>query len=119
VIKSYELRHGTVKSGTVGIKYHVLLTTYETVTTGRGDFGVFSNVPRWEVLVVDEGQRRKRTSLYPRSSLYSSTVKSDASLLFKKLNDLSTVHRVIMTGVGLFVVKAYGVAQICADPIEQ
>lgn len=60
VIKNYELRHRVVETGTVGIKYHVLITTYETITSAKGDFTpVFKNVPRWEVLVVDEGQRRK------------------------------------------------------------
>jgi hypothetical protein len=39
--------------------------------------------PSLKVLVVDEGQR----------------LKNDSSLLFKKLNELNTVHRVIMTGV--------------------
>ncbi|KAJ7630765.1 SNF2 family DNA-dependent ATPase [Roridomyces roridus] len=84
VIKKYELRHGTKKRGFIEAKYHVLVTTYETLL-GR-DFGtVFKNQPRWEVLVVDEGQR----------------LKSDSSLLFKKLNELNTLHRVIMTGTPL------------------
>jgi chromodomain-helicase-DNA-binding protein 4 len=39
--------------------FHVLVTTYETITNTR-DFGaVFKKQPRWEVLVVDEGQRCK------------------------------------------------------------
>lgn len=37
-----------------GLKAHVVLTTYDTVT--GADFSLFSSVPRWETLVVDEGQ---------------------------------------------------------------
>lgn len=29
------------------------------------------------------------------------SVKSDSSLLFKKLNEMNSAHRIIMTGVGL------------------
>ena len=36
---------------------HVILTTYDVIT--GGDFSIFRNIPRWEMLVVDEGQRRK------------------------------------------------------------
>ena len=36
---------------------HVLLTTYEVVT--GADFCLMSGVPRWEALIVDEGQRRE------------------------------------------------------------
>lgn len=58
VIKKYELYHAQPASGTTGAKYHVLVTTYETVTNPK-EFGViFKNTPRWELLVVDEGQRR-------------------------------------------------------------
>jgi len=35
-----------------------------------------------------------------KAGAYSSIVKSDSSLLFKKLNELNICHRVIMTGVG-------------------
>ncbi|KIY63755.1 hypothetical protein CYLTODRAFT_425826 [Cylindrobasidium torrendii FP15055 ss-10] len=85
VIKKYELRHSHPAAGTTGAKYHVLVTTYEAITNAK-DFGtVFKSTPRWEVLVVDEGQR----------------LKSDASLLFRKLNELNTCHRVIMTGTPL------------------
>ena len=59
IIKEYELQHASPAPGTTGAKYHVLVTTYETVT-GQKDFqSVFKKNPRWEVLVVDEGQRRK------------------------------------------------------------
>ncbi|KAI0673358.1 hypothetical protein C8Q78DRAFT_968243 [Trametes maxima] len=85
IIKKYELFHAHPASGTTGAKYHVLVTTYETVTNVK-EFGpVFKNTPRWEVLVVDEGQR----------------LKSDASLIFKRLKELNSFHRVIMTGTPL------------------
>ena len=58
VIKRYELRHPTKIQGTTGSKFHVLVTTYDTITSK--DFNsVIRNIPRWEMLVVDEGQRRK------------------------------------------------------------
>ncbi|KIJ68216.1 hypothetical protein HYDPIDRAFT_82781 [Hydnomerulius pinastri MD-312] len=85
VVIKYELFHNTTKKSTSEPKYHVLVTTYETVTNPKDFATVFKNTPRWEVLVVDEGQR----------------LKSDASLLFKKLNELNTMHRVIMTGTPL------------------
>ncbi|KAI6047780.1 P-loop containing nucleoside triphosphate hydrolase protein [Pisolithus marmoratus] len=84
VVIQYELFHGSTKHGAVNPKYHVLVTTYETVTNNR-DFFVFRNIPRWEALVVDEGQR----------------LKSDTNLLFRKLNELNVMHRVIMTGTPL------------------
>ncbi|KZS89284.1 hypothetical protein SISNIDRAFT_489259 [Sistotremastrum niveocremeum HHB9708] len=46
---------------------------------------VFGNVPRWECLIVDEGQR----------------LKSDSSLIFKTLSSLNSEHRIIMTGTPL------------------
>ncbi len=58
VIKRYELTHSTKIQGTTGAKFHVLVTTYDTITSK--DFNpVIKSVPRWEVLIVDEGQRRK------------------------------------------------------------
>ncbi|KAJ4485941.1 SNF2 family DNA-dependent ATPase [Lentinula aciculospora] len=85
VVKRFELSHSKVAKGTTGSKFHVLVTTYEAVVNPK-DFGsVFKSQPRWEVLVIDEGQR----------------LKSDSSLLFRKLNELSTGHRVIMTGTPL------------------
>ncbi|KAI0068286.1 hypothetical protein BV25DRAFT_1987089 [Artomyces pyxidatus] len=83
VVKRYELNHTTKVAGTTGSKFHVLVTTYDTITSK--DLPVFKNVPRWEVLVVDEGQR----------------LKSDTSLLFRKLNELKIMHRIIMTGTPL------------------
>ncbi|KAK0478320.1 SNF2 family DNA-dependent ATPase [Armillaria novae-zelandiae] len=82
VIKNYELKHQTREAGTTGAKFHVLVTTYEGLL-GQKDFTpVFKNQPRWEVLVIDE-------------------VKSDKSLLFRKLNELNSIHRIIMTGTPL------------------
>jgi SNF2 family DNA or RNA helicase len=58
VIKRYELRHLTKIQGTTGSKFHVLITTYDIITSK--DFNtVIKSVPRWEALIVDEGQRRK------------------------------------------------------------
>jgi chromodomain-helicase-DNA-binding protein 4 len=58
VIKRYELRHLTKIQGTTGSKFHVLITTYDTITSK--DFStVIKSISRWEVLVVDEGQRRE------------------------------------------------------------
>ena len=63
IIKEYELHHSYVEPGTTGAKYHVLIATYEAVT-GAKDFNVvFKRTPRWEVLVVDEGQRRALSCL--------------------------------------------------------
>ncbi|EIW64252.1 uncharacterized protein TRAVEDRAFT_158327 [Trametes versicolor FP-101664 SS1] len=85
IIKKYELFHNNPASGTTGAKYHVLVTTYETVTNAKEFTPVFKSVPRWEALVVDEGQR----------------LKSDASLIFKRLKELNSFHRIIMTGTPL------------------
>lgn len=58
IIKQYELWHSEKTPKTTGAKYHVLVTTFETITNAK-EFGpVFKQTPRWEVLVVDEGQRR-------------------------------------------------------------
>lgn len=59
IIQQYELYHDHVAPGTTGLKYHVLVTTYETLTGPKNFSTVFKPVPRWEVLVVDEGQRCK------------------------------------------------------------
>lgn len=58
VIKKFELFHKNHLPTDTPAKFHVLVTTYENIT-GR-DFGtVFKKQDRWEVLVVDEGQRRE------------------------------------------------------------
>ncbi|KAK7012398.1 chromatin remodeling complex subunit [Favolaschia claudopus] len=84
LIKKYELSHSSTRPGFTNAKFHVLVTTYETLY-GKDFTPVFKGEPRWEVLIVDEGQR----------------LKSDASLLFRKLNELNTLHRIIMTGTPL------------------
>lgn len=58
VIREYELSHVHTAKGKTGLKYHVLVTTYDTITSAKDSAGVFKGVPRWECLVVDEGQRR-------------------------------------------------------------
>jgi chromodomain-helicase-DNA-binding protein 4 len=58
IVRRYELAHDETEAGYTKLKCHVLITTYETITNSR-DFGpVFKQVPRWEALIVDEGQRR-------------------------------------------------------------
>ncbi|KAF9076104.1 hypothetical protein BDP27DRAFT_1313905 [Rhodocollybia butyracea] len=85
IVKRFELRHAYPAKDTTGAKFHVLVTTYEALINPK-DFGtIFKSEPRWEVLVIDEGQR----------------LKNDNSLLFRKLNELTTGHRIIMTGTPL------------------
>ncbi|TFK77267.1 hypothetical protein BDN72DRAFT_35406 [Pluteus cervinus] len=85
IIKRYELHHEHPSSGNTHAKFHVLVATYETLLNAKDFAPVFKNQPRWEVLIVDEGQR----------------LKNDSSLLFKKLNELNSIHRIIMTGTPL------------------
>ena len=66
VIKKYELEHPVVSSGTTGAKYHILVSTYEAVTKSKEFSAVFKKNPRWEVLVVDEGQRCELRVCVPR-----------------------------------------------------
>lgn len=49
VIKDFELFHETVTSDKTKAKFHVLVTTYETLTGARDFTTVFKNQPRWEV----------------------------------------------------------------------
>ncbi|KAF8519115.1 P-loop containing nucleoside triphosphate hydrolase protein [Hysterangium stoloniferum] len=84
IIRQYELYHDSVTSGCTNLKFNVLVTTYETLI-GKDFSTVFKRVPRWELLIVDEGQR----------------LKSDSSLLFKRLNELNALHRILMTGTPL------------------
>ncbi|TFK30824.1 hypothetical protein FA15DRAFT_608326 [Coprinopsis marcescibilis] len=85
ILKEFELFHKKPPSGYTDAKFHVLVTTYEGIINPKDFSAVFKHQPRWEVLVVDEGQR----------------LKSDSSLLFRKLNELNSGHRVIMTGTPL------------------
>lgn len=104
VIKRYELYHQHPQKGTTGAKYHVLVTTYEMITNAKEFMPVFRSTPRWEILVVDEGQRRESlrelTIANKNSDPRVMSVKNDSSLIFRKLKELTTIHRVIMTGVG-------------------
>lgn len=59
VIKKFELNHDKKQQNTTGAKYHVLVTTYEALLNPKDFTSVLKNQPRWEVLVIDEGQRRK------------------------------------------------------------
>ena len=64
VIKQFELYHKKPSRGYTNAKFHVMVTTYEAVVHPK-DFGaVFKKQPRWEVLVVDEGQRCKWPCLW-------------------------------------------------------
>ncbi|KAG1726935.1 SNF2 family N-terminal domain-containing protein [Suillus lakei] len=56
-------------------KYRAMATAYETLINPKDFNSAFKSIPRWEVIAVDEGRRS----------------------LFKKLNELNTIHRVILT----------------------
>ncbi|KAL1408199.1 hypothetical protein Q8F55_005004 [Vanrija albida] len=83
VVSQYELYHMGAQNKAAGLKAHVVLTTYDMIT--GNDFAVFSRMPRWEVVIVDEGQR----------------LKSNSSLIFNRLKTLNSVHRVLLTGTPL------------------
>jgi len=57
VLKKFELKHVRSEPGTTGAKFHVLVTTYDCLNNPKDFSTVFKAQPRWEVLVVDEGQR--------------------------------------------------------------
>ncbi|WVQ83032.1 hypothetical protein IAT38_005170 [Cryptococcus sp. DSM 104549] len=83
VISKYELYHKGMQGKAAGLKAHVVLTTYDMIT--GSEFKVFAGIPRWEVLCIDEGQR----------------LKSDESLIFKKLKGLNCAQRILLTGTPL------------------
>ncbi|OWZ62862.1 hypothetical protein AYX15_05060 [Cryptococcus neoformans] len=83
IISKYELFHKGLQGKPVGLKAHIVLTTYDMITSS--EFRVFSAIPRWEVLCVDEGQR----------------LKSDNSKIFNDLKTLNSVHRILLTGTPL------------------
>ncbi|KAF8634457.1 hypothetical protein AX15_000900 [Amanita polypyramis BW_CC] len=85
IIREFELHHEKVPRGFSNAKFHVLVVTYEALLNKAEFSPVFKSEPRWEVLVIDEGQR----------------LKNDTSMLFKKLNELKSGHRIIMTGTPL------------------
>lgn len=63
ILKRFELTHSHFnKRKTTGAKYHVLVTTFEMIINKTEFNPVFKKTPRWEILVVDEGQRRKCSS---------------------------------------------------------
>ena len=61
------------------LKTHVVLATYEAL---QGNGAVFRRVPRWDCLVVDEGQRLKG---------------GKASQLYSVIDTLRIGHRVILS----------------------
>jgi chromodomain-helicase-DNA-binding protein 4 len=69
VVREFELNHARVQKGTTGAKFHVLVTTYETLITPKELTAVFKRTPRWEVLIVDEGQRCKSSGSFMISNL--------------------------------------------------
>jgi hypothetical protein len=83
IINKYELYHLGKQNKAEGLKAHVVLTTYDTVS--GSEFRLFNQIPRWETVIVDEGQR----------------LKADSSLMFTKLKQLNAVHRVLLTGTPL------------------
>ncbi|ORY30527.1 SNF2 family N-terminal domain-domain-containing protein [Naematelia encephala] len=83
IIAKYELYHKGLQGKAAGLKAHIVLTTYDMIT--GSEFRVFSGIPRWELLCIDEGQR----------------LKSDDSLIFNRLKTLNTVHRILLTGTPL------------------
>lgn len=99
IIKKYELFHDHVVQGSTGAKFHILVTTYDTAIAPKEISAVFKRVGRWEVLVVDEGQRCVSLDFLCDCQLILDIVKGDSSLLFKRLTEMNTRHRVLMTGV--------------------
>ncbi|KAL1739193.1 P-loop containing nucleoside triphosphate hydrolase protein, partial [Schizophyllum fasciatum] len=65
VIQKYELSHSKAPPGCTEAKFHVLVTSYEAVTHKTDFGGVFKKQPRWEVLIIDEGQRRECDRIAP------------------------------------------------------
>lgn len=75
------------------------MTTYDTITSD--DFRVFSGIPRWEVLCVDEGQRCEWLCSGDTLAALKNAVKSDSNLIFNRLKTLNSVHRILLTGTPL------------------
>jgi chromodomain-helicase-DNA-binding protein 4 len=51
VIKSFELNHDIKPRDGTGAKYHVLITTYESLLNMKDFTPVFKSQPRWEVRI--------------------------------------------------------------------
>jgi SNF2 family DNA or RNA helicase len=49
VVKQFELYHKSPPPGMTNMKFHVLVTTYESLTGAKDFTPVFKNMPRWEV----------------------------------------------------------------------
>ncbi|KAI6170672.1 hypothetical protein M3Y97_01127400 [Aphelenchoides bicaudatus] len=91
VIREHEFSftEGAVKTGTKlgkmrteqGIKFHVLLTSYEMINS---DKTILSSIS-WEALVVDEAHR----------------LKNNQSLFFRNLSDYKLKYRLLLTGTPL------------------
>ncbi|KAM0751888.1 hypothetical protein T439DRAFT_325084 [Meredithblackwellia eburnea MCA 4105] len=77
IIENYELFDGS------RLRTHVVLATYEAL---EKNIAVFRKVARWDVLVVDEGQRLKSGT---------------SGLLFSALQSLNINHRVLLSGTPL------------------
>jgi chromodomain-helicase-DNA-binding protein 4 len=58
VILDHEIFHSPAPKKGSKIKFHVLVTTYESVTNGSLS-SILGAVGRWELVVVDEGQKCK------------------------------------------------------------
>lgn len=71
------------------LKTHVVLATYEAL---QGNGAVFRRVPRWDCLVVDEGQRLKG---------------GKASQLYSVIDTLRIGHRVILSGTLVYLRRSY------------
>lgn len=68
IIRAHEIFHSSTSTGQTKLKLHVLVTTYETFLTQEEWATVFKAPSRWEVLIVDEGQRRMFFILYTNST---------------------------------------------------
>ncbi|CED85629.1 snf2 family dna-dependent atpase [Phaffia rhodozyma] len=84
ILEEYELFHPSNSARSRSLKAHVVVTTYEVITS-KSFREVISTVPRWEVLVVDEGQR----------------LKNETNKIFGNLKQLNCAHKVILTGTPL------------------
>ena len=81
-IDKYELFHAKTSKLRRSVKAHVVIASDVAV---RGDSLPLRKVGKWDVMIVDEGQN----------------LKSGHSLLLRKLNEMETDHRLIMTGTPL------------------
>jgi len=52
VIKNFELFHNSVPPDQLETKFHVLITTYEAITSFKETVAIFKGQQRWEVLLL-------------------------------------------------------------------